>query len=121
MSDIYKIDSLKISLFSNGITNAIKKEDAKNRKRWIEVICGIKYKKLLSHQRLEFKITFIHRGMSSIHKDAFLKFEIAAIEVLKFEAIQSVRKSNFTENVLGKIYMKGHILAWKNIDFELGA
>ena len=33
MSDIYKIDSLKISLFSNGITNAIKKEDAKNRKR----------------------------------------------------------------------------------------
>lgn len=47
--------------------------------------------------------------MSSIHKDAFLKFEIAAIEGLKFETIQSVRKSNFIENVLGKIYMKGHI------------
>ena len=111
MSDIHKIDSLKISLFSNGITNAIKKEDAKNRKRWIEAICGIKHKKLLSHQRLKFKITFIHRGMSSpIHKDTFLKFEIAAIEVLKFETIQSVRKSNFTESVSGKIlYMKGHI------------
>ena len=44
------------------------------------------------------------------HKDTFLKFEIAAIEVLKFETIQSVRKSNFTESVSGKIlYMKGHI------------
>ena len=97
------------------MTKAIKMDSAKVRKSWIETICGIKHKKLLSYLRLEFNINFIQRRMpsnASMYRENFLKFKMATI------IVWNLRNLSFRQNV---VYERTHIFAWKDIDFELGA
>ena len=73
------------------MTKAIKMDSAKVGKSWIETICGIKHKKLLSYLRLEFNINFIQRRMSSnasMYRENFLKFKMATIIVWNLRKCQ---------------------------------